>query len=160
MLVELLCLIVFSVRLVHYGRVIPREKFWKDPKNICIIVIIVVGGAYHGGWAVLVGETLLLAGIVKREAKGSFGRGESTCSDFSCEVAADILVQGAAEGAVQKPLGDQVIERKQANDFSQCRRAILAPFPIFSRQIGRRTDSFLPRLADAVISRFVLLRMC
>lgn len=71
MLVELLCLVVFSVRLIHYGRVIPREKFWKDPKNICIIIIIVVGGAYHGGWAVLVGETLLLAGIVAGSKTGS-----------------------------------------------------------------------------------------
>lgn len=65
MLVELLCLLVFSVRLIHYGRVIPREKFWKDPKNICIIIIIVVG------WAVLVGETLLLAGIVAGSKTGS-----------------------------------------------------------------------------------------
>ncbi|XP_075907412.1 two pore segment channel 3 [Nelusetta ayraudi] len=42
MLVELLCLLVFTIRLVHYARVIPREKFWKDPKNLCIIVIIVL----------------------------------------------------------------------------------------------------------------------
>lgn len=48
MLVELLCLLVFTIRLVHYARVIPREKFWKDPKNLCIIVIIVVGGASVG----------------------------------------------------------------------------------------------------------------
>lgn len=48
MLVELLCLLVFTIRLVHYARVIPREKFWKDPKNLCIIVIIVVGGASGG----------------------------------------------------------------------------------------------------------------
>ncbi|KAM9314972.1 two pore segment channel 3 [Pholidichthys leucotaenia] len=40
MLVELLCLLVFTVRLIHYARVIPRDKFWKDPKNICIIVIL------------------------------------------------------------------------------------------------------------------------
>lgn len=46
MLVELLCLLVFTVRLVHYAKVIPRDKFWKDPKNICIIVILMVGGAY------------------------------------------------------------------------------------------------------------------
>lgn len=46
MLVELLCLLIFAVRLVHYAKVIPRDKFWKDPKNICIIVIIMVGGAY------------------------------------------------------------------------------------------------------------------
>lgn len=44
MLVELLCLLIFAVRLVHYAKVIPRDKFWKDPKNICIIVIITVGG--------------------------------------------------------------------------------------------------------------------
>ncbi|TKS67927.1 hypothetical protein D9C73_001987 [Collichthys lucidus] len=45
MLVELLCLLVFTIRLVHYAKVIPRDKFWKDPKNICIIVILMVGGA-------------------------------------------------------------------------------------------------------------------
>lgn len=45
MLVELLCLLVFTLRLVHYARVIPRDKFWKDPKNICIIAIVMVGGA-------------------------------------------------------------------------------------------------------------------
>uniref|UniRef100_A0A672GE30 Two pore segment channel 3 n=1 Tax=Salarias fasciatus TaxID=181472 RepID=A0A672GE30_SALFA len=42
MLVELLCLLVFTLRLVHYARVIPRDKFWKDPKNICIIVILLL----------------------------------------------------------------------------------------------------------------------
>lgn len=42
MLVELLCLLVFALRLVHYAKVIPRDKFWKDPKNICIIVILMV----------------------------------------------------------------------------------------------------------------------
>ncbi|XP_054460048.1 two pore segment channel 3 isoform X2 [Anoplopoma fimbria] len=42
MLVELLCLLVFTLRLVHYANVIPRDKFWKDPKNICIIVILVL----------------------------------------------------------------------------------------------------------------------
>uniref|UniRef100_A0A3Q3JQX4 Ion transport domain-containing protein n=1 Tax=Monopterus albus TaxID=43700 RepID=A0A3Q3JQX4_MONAL len=40
MLVELLCLLVFTIRLVHYAKVIPRDKFWKDPKNICIIAIL------------------------------------------------------------------------------------------------------------------------
>ncbi len=45
MLVELLCLLIFTIRLVHYAKVIPRDKFWKDPKNICIIVILLVGGA-------------------------------------------------------------------------------------------------------------------
>uniref|UniRef100_A0A6Q2X5V5 Ion transport domain-containing protein n=1 Tax=Esox lucius TaxID=8010 RepID=A0A6Q2X5V5_ESOLU len=41
-LIELVCLAVFTVRLVHYAKVIPRERFWKDPKNICIIVIILL----------------------------------------------------------------------------------------------------------------------
>lgn len=40
MSVELLCILVFTFRLVHYARVIPRDKFWKDPKNICIIAIL------------------------------------------------------------------------------------------------------------------------
>ena len=42
MLVELVCLSVFSGRLVHYAKVIPRDKFWRDPKNICILVILLV----------------------------------------------------------------------------------------------------------------------
>ncbi|XP_067355597.1 two pore segment channel 3 isoform X2 [Channa argus] len=42
MLAELLCLLVFTVRLFHYAKVIPRDKFWKDPKNICIIVILLL----------------------------------------------------------------------------------------------------------------------
>ncbi|XP_071370556.1 two pore segment channel 3, partial [Centroberyx affinis] len=40
--VELLCLSVFTVRIVHYAKVIPRDKFWKDPKNICIIIILLL----------------------------------------------------------------------------------------------------------------------
>ncbi|XP_069024306.1 two pore segment channel 3 [Embiotoca jacksoni] len=42
MLVELLCLLIFTLRLVHYAKVIPGDKFWKDPKNICIIVILML----------------------------------------------------------------------------------------------------------------------
>lgn len=42
MLVELLCLLAFTLRLCHYARVIPRDKFWKDPKNLCMIVILLV----------------------------------------------------------------------------------------------------------------------
>ncbi|XP_030591488.1 two pore segment channel 3 isoform X2 [Archocentrus centrarchus] len=42
MLVEVLCLLIFTIRLVHYAKVIPRDKFWKDPKNICIIVILML----------------------------------------------------------------------------------------------------------------------
>lgn len=51
MLVELLCLLVFSLRLVHYARVIPRDKFWRDPKNICIIAVVMVGGACLHGYS-------------------------------------------------------------------------------------------------------------
>ncbi|KAM9819843.1 two pore segment channel 3 isoform X1 [Syngnathus typhle] len=54
MLAELLCLHVFALRLVHYAKVIPRDKFWKDPKNICMIAILalmlvdmIVYGALH-----------------------------------------------------------------------------------------------------------------
>ncbi|XP_060951799.1 two pore segment channel 3 [Limanda limanda] len=42
MSVELLCLLVFTARLVHYAKVIPRDKFWKDAKNICIIVVLML----------------------------------------------------------------------------------------------------------------------
>uniref|UniRef100_M4AG13 Two pore segment channel 3 n=1 Tax=Xiphophorus maculatus TaxID=8083 RepID=M4AG13_XIPMA len=48
MLVELLCLLVFTIRLVHYAKVIPREKFWKDPKNICIIVLTLIDMIIYG----------------------------------------------------------------------------------------------------------------
>ncbi|XP_077460813.1 two pore segment channel 3 isoform X1 [Stigmatopora argus] len=40
MLAELLCLHVFALRLLHYAKVIPSDKFWKDPKNICIIGVL------------------------------------------------------------------------------------------------------------------------
>uniref|UniRef100_A0A4W5PYS3 Two pore segment channel 3 n=1 Tax=Hucho hucho TaxID=62062 RepID=A0A4W5PYS3_9TELE len=40
--IELVCLAAFTARLVHYAKVIPRERFWKDPKNICIFVIILL----------------------------------------------------------------------------------------------------------------------
>ncbi|XP_066552936.1 two pore segment channel 3 isoform X2 [Amia ocellicauda] len=39
---ELICLCAFTVRLVHYAKVIPRQKFWKDPKNICIMIVILL----------------------------------------------------------------------------------------------------------------------
>ncbi|XP_024914058.1 two pore segment channel 3 isoform X2 [Cynoglossus semilaevis] len=42
MLVELVCVLVFTLRIVHYAKVIPRDKFWKDAKNICIIVVLVL----------------------------------------------------------------------------------------------------------------------
>uniref|UniRef100_A0A673Z3X0 Two pore segment channel 3 n=1 Tax=Salmo trutta TaxID=8032 RepID=A0A673Z3X0_SALTR len=40
--IELVCLAAFTARLVHYAKVIPRERFWKDPKNICIFGIILL----------------------------------------------------------------------------------------------------------------------
>ncbi|XP_073681964.1 two pore segment channel 3 [Garra rufa] len=38
--IEIICLTAFTARIVHYAKVIPKDKFWKDPKNICIIVIV------------------------------------------------------------------------------------------------------------------------
>ncbi|RXM36534.1 Two pore calcium channel protein 1 [Acipenser ruthenus] len=46
-LVEFLCLLVFTGRLVHFAKVIPRKSFWKDAKNICIIVTILVRRAFR-----------------------------------------------------------------------------------------------------------------
>ncbi|KAI4901767.1 hypothetical protein NFI96_001091 [Prochilodus magdalenae] len=37
---ELVCLIALTMRLVHFAKVIPRRIFFRDPKNICIIIII------------------------------------------------------------------------------------------------------------------------
>lgn len=38
--IEIICLSAFTFRLVHYAKVIPKDKFWKDPKNICFIIIV------------------------------------------------------------------------------------------------------------------------
>lgn len=40
--IELVCLAAFTDRLVHYPKVLHQERFWKDPKKICIFVIILV----------------------------------------------------------------------------------------------------------------------
>ncbi|KAJ8246465.1 hypothetical protein GJAV_G00268130 [Gymnothorax javanicus] len=40
LVVELICLTAFAGRLFHFARVTPRDLFWKDAKNICIMVII------------------------------------------------------------------------------------------------------------------------
>ncbi|XP_044935086.1 two pore calcium channel protein 1 isoform X2 [Mustela putorius furo] len=37
---EVLCLIAFFGRLVHFAKVTPQMVFWKDTKNICIMVTI------------------------------------------------------------------------------------------------------------------------
>uniref|UniRef100_A0A8D3DAU4 Two pore segment channel 3 n=1 Tax=Scophthalmus maximus TaxID=52904 RepID=A0A8D3DAU4_SCOMX len=47
-LVELLCVLVFTLRLVHYAKVIPRDKFWRDAKNICIIVLTLLDMIIYG----------------------------------------------------------------------------------------------------------------
>uniref|UniRef100_A0A8C9SMN8 Two pore segment channel 3 n=1 Tax=Scleropages formosus TaxID=113540 RepID=A0A8C9SMN8_SCLFO len=41
-IMELICLAAFTARLIHYARIIPKQKFWKDPKNICIVVVILL----------------------------------------------------------------------------------------------------------------------
>lgn len=39
-IVEVLCLTAFFGRLVHFAKVTPQMVFWKDTKNICILVTI------------------------------------------------------------------------------------------------------------------------
>ncbi|XP_012598225.2 two pore calcium channel protein 1-like [Microcebus murinus] len=39
---EVLCLTAFFGRLVHFAKIIPQMVFWKDTKNICIMVTIVL----------------------------------------------------------------------------------------------------------------------
>uniref|UniRef100_A0A8C8RNU5 Ion transport domain-containing protein n=1 Tax=Pelusios castaneus TaxID=367368 RepID=A0A8C8RNU5_9SAUR len=41
-LVEVLCLLVFFGRLVHFAKVTPRNVFWKDTKNICLMIVILM----------------------------------------------------------------------------------------------------------------------
>ncbi|KAF0876548.1 TPC1 protein, partial [Crocuta crocuta] len=41
-LAEVLCLTAFFGRLVHFAKVTPQMVFWKDTKNICIMVTIVL----------------------------------------------------------------------------------------------------------------------
>eukprot|EP00069_Balaena_mysticetus_P013885 bmy_08325T0 len=51
---EVLCLTAFFGRLVHFAKVIPQMVFWKDTKNICIMVTIVVSvhdGAFESLWS-------------------------------------------------------------------------------------------------------------
>ncbi|XP_077935731.1 two pore segment channel 3 isoform X2 [Gasterosteus aculeatus] len=85
MLVELLCLLVFALRLTHYAKVIPRDKFWKDPKNICIIVtlaltlvdMIVYGaldaaGCYAVRWSRVLRPLLLVNVTEGRQLRRAF----------------------------------------------------------------------------------------
>ncbi|XP_042551488.1 two pore calcium channel protein 1-like [Dipodomys spectabilis] len=41
-LAEVLCLTAFFGRLVHFAKITPQMVFWKDTKNICIMVTIVL----------------------------------------------------------------------------------------------------------------------
>eukprot|EP00076_Gallus_gallus_P018646 XP_015138848.1 two-pore calcium channel 3 isoform X1 [Gallus gallus] len=41
-LVEVLCLLVFFGRLMHFAKITHRNVFWKDTKNICIMVAILL----------------------------------------------------------------------------------------------------------------------
>ncbi|XP_029450184.1 two pore calcium channel protein 1-like isoform X2 [Rhinatrema bivittatum] len=41
-LIEVVCLLAFSGRLAHFGKVTPRDVFWKDTKNICVMATIVL----------------------------------------------------------------------------------------------------------------------
>ncbi|OXB74297.1 UNVERIFIED_CONTAM: hypothetical protein H355_006826 [Colinus virginianus] len=41
-LVEVLCLLVFFGRLMHFAKITCRSVFWKDTKNICIMVAILL----------------------------------------------------------------------------------------------------------------------
>ncbi|XP_075059845.1 two pore channel protein 2-like isoform X2 [Mixophyes fleayi] len=41
-IVEVFCLIAFFGRLVHFGKVTPSNVFWKDTKNICVMVTILL----------------------------------------------------------------------------------------------------------------------
>ncbi|XP_061481532.1 two pore calcium channel protein 1-like isoform X1 [Rhineura floridana] len=41
-LIEVLCLLVFFGRLFHFAQVTPRNVFWKDTKNICIMITILM----------------------------------------------------------------------------------------------------------------------
>ncbi|POI29069.1 hypothetical protein CIB84_007182 [Bambusicola thoracicus] len=41
-LVEVLCLLVFFGRLMHFAKITHHNVFWKDTKNICIMVAILL----------------------------------------------------------------------------------------------------------------------
>uniref|UniRef100_UPI00398EBC99 two pore segment channel 3 n=1 Tax=Pristiophorus japonicus TaxID=55135 RepID=UPI00398EBC99 len=39
---EFICLLIFAVRLLHFSKITPSKVFWKDAKNICVIVSILL----------------------------------------------------------------------------------------------------------------------
>lgn len=63
---EVLCLTAFFGRLVHFAKVTPQMVFWKDTKNICIMVTIAVSAydrALRGLWSKA--ETMKRTDLVK-----------------------------------------------------------------------------------------------
>ncbi|XP_078068430.1 two pore segment channel 3 [Mustelus asterias] len=40
--VEFICLLMFAVRLLHFSKITPAKVLWKDAKNICVIVSILL----------------------------------------------------------------------------------------------------------------------
>ncbi|XP_069743761.1 two pore segment channel 3 isoform X2 [Narcine bancroftii] len=40
--VEFICLLMFTIRLLHFSKVTPAKVFWKDAKNICVIISILL----------------------------------------------------------------------------------------------------------------------
>ncbi|MGH0161197.1 UNVERIFIED_CONTAM: hypothetical protein FKN15_044694 [Acipenser sinensis] len=84
-LVEFLCLLAFTGRLIHFAKVIPRKSFWKDAKNICIIVTILltlvdmiiygslkVTGYYGGRWSRVLRPLFLVNITESRQVRRAF----------------------------------------------------------------------------------------
>ncbi|XP_060704811.1 two pore segment channel 3 [Hemiscyllium ocellatum] len=40
--VEFICLLMFTLRLFHFSKITPTKVFWRDAKNICVIVSILL----------------------------------------------------------------------------------------------------------------------
>ncbi|XP_067883630.1 two pore segment channel 3 isoform X1 [Heterodontus francisci] len=40
--VEFICLLMFTIRLLHFSKITPTKVFWKDAKNICVVVSILL----------------------------------------------------------------------------------------------------------------------
>ncbi|XP_076869865.1 two pore segment channel 3 isoform X1 [Brachyhypopomus gauderio] len=83
--IELICLIAFTVRLVHFSKVLPRRVFFRDPKNICIIVVITLclidmiiygglkaSGYYAVRWSRLLRPLLLVNVTEGRQLRRAF----------------------------------------------------------------------------------------
>ncbi|KAK1802450.1 hypothetical protein P4O66_022107, partial [Electrophorus voltai] len=84
-MIELICLVAFAVRLAHFAKVVPRRIFLRDPKNICIIVIITlclldmiiygalkVSGNYAVRWSRVLRPLLLVNVTEGRQLRRAF----------------------------------------------------------------------------------------